>query len=115
MVKDNYDSLPILPWLIAETTASRPYEGIEWSLQVRNSREVERVEALRQKMTAEDIQDFADWVDDRCRLAYKKKVKWFMDCANSKSNRGRDQLYVWISHWLCSWLSSPKKRDSVYD
>ena len=115
MNKDNYDSLPILPWLIAETTASRPYEGIEWSLQVRNSREVERVEALRQKMTAEDIQDFADWVDDRCRLAYKKKVKWFMDCANSKSNRGRDQMYIWISHWLCSWLSSPKKRHSVYD
>jgi len=112
----SYDDLPILPWLIAETTANRPYEGIEWSDKVRNSREVERTEALRQRMTVQDIQNFADWVDKRCRLAYKKKVKWFMKCARSKTNYGRDQLYVWISHWLCSWLANPDKaRKETYE
>ena len=103
-----YDDLPILPWLIAETTANRSYKGIEWGPSVRDSRDVERTEFLRQKMTVQDIQDFADWVDKRCRLAYKKKVKWFMECTESKTNRGRDQMYVWISHWLCSWLSKSK-------
>lgn len=115
MNKDNYDELPILPWLVAETVANKSYTGAEWSPSVRNSYSVEKVEALRAKMTVKDIQDFSEWADARCREAYKRKALWFMKIANSKTNSGRDQLYVWVSHWLSSWLSNPAKRDRIYD
>ena len=63
-----------------------------------------RVEALRQKMTPERIAEFARLVDEKCRAAYEKRAPWFMKIAQSKTNAGRDQLYIFVAHWLHAFL-----------
>lgn len=64
-----------------------------------------RIEALRQAMTSEQVQEFCRQVDIRCRAAYEVRADYFMKCVNSKTNRGRDQLIeVWFRHWLVSFL-----------
>ena len=55
-------------------------------------------------MTSEDIKAFGVYVDERCRKAYEEKKKWFVDIALSKTNQGRDQLYIYVANWLASWL-----------
>lgn len=105
-----YDNLALLPSVVAVAVANRPYTGAEWSSQHRDSRSVERVEAERQQMTEDDIEAFAESVDRHCRAAYKARARWFVKIARAQDNSGRDQLYVWASHWLAAFLLQPKKR-----
>ncbi len=43
-----------------------------------------------------------------CRNAYANKAKWFEKCVKSKTNAGRDQLYVWTAHWLAAYLTNTR-------
>ena len=86
---------------MGETACENPFKGSDrgWTL----------VEKLREKMTSEDIKAFGVYVDERCRKAYEEKKKWFVDIALSKTNQGRDQLYIYVANWLASWLMKRPK------
>ena len=99
--KTPYDQLPLLPNLVAETVCATPYTGAEW--RDGGSLPIAKIEANRLAMTSEDIRAFADSCDERCRKAYDANAKWFLDCV--KNDTGRDQLYVWITHWLAAHLN----------
>lgn len=103
-----YESLSLLPALIAEKVCATPYTGQEWSNP--GFQMVRRTEAARRQMTPEQIQEFTYLCDERCRMAYENKIQWMMECAQAKGNSGRDQLYIWIAHWLASYLQSPKRQ-----
>lgn len=94
-----YDELALMPRLIAETVCGEPYTGHEISNPCPSM--VATVEAARQQM---DVTDFASYADVRCRMAYENKADWFMKIARSRSNRGRDQLYMYVRHWLAAYL-----------
>jgi hypothetical protein len=98
-----YDDLTILPHVIADTVCLTPFTS-EFSARHTSDAEVARVEALRQKMTPERIAEFARLVDEKCRAAYEKRAPWFMKIARSKTSAGRDQLYVFVAHWLHAFL-----------
>lgn len=100
MARKEYEALHLLPAVVAENVCLKPYEGQEFSNP--SPREVARVEALRQKLTDEQIRAFYEYADAKCRIAYESKAKWFMDCL--KGERGRDQLYVWMTHWMVAYL-----------
>lgn len=108
MRKTSYDNLPLLPHLMAEVVCTRVYTGYELSDRVRSAYDVADKEALRQKMTAEDIAEFCELADKRCRAAYAADIDWFLECVEAKDNRGRDQLFVWLTHWLASYLRKPE-------
>ncbi len=97
-----YDDLAIIPSIVAKSVVEEPYTGYEYSNQGHFN--VESLEAKRLAMTLEDRQRFIDYADKRCRDAYEAKADWFMKIIRSKTNAGRDQLYVWISHWLNAFL-----------
>lgn len=101
-----YEDLPLLPHVIAETVCSQVYDGSEISYNSQS--QILAVEAKRQQMTSEEIAEFASLCDTRCRLAFTNRAEWFRKCVRSKSNRGRDQLYVWIRHWLAAFLTDPQ-------
>lgn len=103
-----YENLSILPYLIGETVATQPYKGIEIGNQSCIYVDIEKTEALRLKLTYQQIEEFADWVDRRCRYCYENNVDWFMKIVKSKNNAGRDQLYIWVSHWLSAYLKNPE-------
>jgi len=105
--KTNYDNLPFLPNLIGETVATQPYTEAEFSEGLRSAARIERIEAARRAMTPEAVREFADLCDTRCRLAYAADAGWMMECARAKDNSGRNQLYVYVSHWLASYLTNP--------
>ena len=96
-----YDELAIVPRLIAETVCGEPYTGAEM---LGRAVAVADVEAARQRMTAEQIAEFASFSDERCRVAYERGADWMLKCARSRSNRGRDQLYMYVRHWLAAYL-----------
>jgi len=102
----NYEELPFLPYLIAETICEQEYKMQEYSEGMRTQRDIEPVEAKRKAMTFEQIRDFGTKCDAKCRQAYEAKAKWFMDCVNAKGNAGRDQLYVWLRHWMVVYLKT---------
>lgn len=104
-----YEDLPILPHLIAETICNRPYVS-EFSDQHEDSHETSRVEALRQKMTPAQVAKFAGEVDDRCRVAHANNATWFQKIVRSKTNAGRTQLYGFITHWLHAYLTRRPRR-----
>lgn len=99
-----YEDLALIPLIVAETVANRPYTGIEWSDKVRSQTDVKEIESRRQKLTQEEITRFAERFDALCKIAYQARARWFMKCVNSKSNVGRDQLYMWATHWLVVML-----------
>ena len=102
-----YEDLPLLPNIIAEKVCSEPYLGTEMSEGVRDAAFISRTEAARRKMTPDQVREFADLCDAKCKAAYNSKAKWFVTLAKAKDNRGRDQLAVWITHWLASYLTNP--------
>jgi len=102
--KTAYKDLHILPWLVAETVAERPYTGQEYSRGPLRQSQIDEVETLRVKLTAEGIKEFGEYVDKRCELAYAAKASWFMAIVEAKDNSGRDQLYMWVTHWLVAFL-----------
>jgi hypothetical protein len=103
---DDYESLALNPLIVAETVANRPYTGSEWSVQLRSNALVQKIETKRLKLTPDQITKFAELCDKRCNFAYKHKAKWFLKCVCSKSNAGRDKLYMWCSHWLAAFCES---------
>jgi hypothetical protein len=105
MKKIPYENLPFLPAMIAETICSEEYTEQEWSEGLRNKERANKVEAQRQAMTPEQIDAFAKYVDQRCKDAYELGADYFMKIVRAKGNRGLNQLYVFIRHWLVSWLS----------
>lgn len=103
--RETYDRLALSPSIIAESVCRQTYTGEEISVQSRSSALVEKTERLRQAMTLKQIRKFAEACDDRCRAAYEVQADWFEECVTAKDNSGRDQLYVWTSHWLSSFLT----------
>jgi hypothetical protein len=103
-----YEDLPFLPWLIGETVCQREYKGQEFRPGTVSSQWIAKYEALRKKMTEAQIRDFGLHVDWKCKAAYEAKAKWFMKIIKAKGNAGRDQLYVWATHWMVAWLGKNK-------
>lgn len=99
-----YDQLALIPSVIAETVVTSVYRGTEQSMKIRDARFVMEVEAKRKALTKEQVALFVSQCDKRCRDAYAVKADWFMKCVRSRSNRGRDQLYTWIQHWLSAFV-----------
>jgi len=109
MKKTPFDKLPLIPSIVAEAVCGRVYTCIEFSPELRPFADIERTEAARQKMTPEQVTEFAERCDEICRAAYEANRPWFLKCVHAKDNSGRDQLYVWVSHWLASYLLNPKR------
>ncbi len=105
--KTPYDRIPLVPAIIAETVCSHLYTGAEWSVGTLSPTDISKVEVVRQKMTPAQVREFADLCEQKCRAAYEANAKWMVKCAKAKSNRGRDQLYVYVTHWLASYLHNP--------
>ena len=99
----SYDDLPIIPAIVAEEVLERPYAGNELQSRFSDS-EIKMIEKRRQNLSFEDKQKFITICDQKCRAAYEQKADWFLKCVNSKSSQGRDQLYVWFTHWMVSYL-----------
>src|ERR1017187_8943138 len=97
--KTAYDNLPLLPNLIGETVATRPYTEAEFSAALRCGKCIKRIEAARRAMTPEAVREFADLCDTRCRAAYDAGARWMVKCARATDSSGRDQLYIYVSHW----------------
>lgn len=99
-----YDKLPFIPSIIAESVCRRPYRGCELSgYQATNI--IEKVEELRKNMTDEQVREFSEFCDSKCRLVFDVKSPWFLKLARARGNKGRDQLSeVWFPHWMVSWL-----------
>jgi len=102
--RTDYDELPLIPSLLAESVCQCPYTGEEISLHSRSLITVEKIEKLRQAMTDEQVREFADACDKKCREAYEAQAEWFEECVTAKDNRERDQLRIWVSHWLSAYL-----------
>lgn len=100
-----YHDLHLLPYIVADTVCQQPYTGSEWSWHLRNPHNVAKTEQLRQAMTPEQQREFCQLVDQRCRAAYVARADWFKRCLHGTS--GRDQLYIWVSHWLAAYLANP--------
>lgn len=101
-----YDQIPFTPFLIAAIVLDTVYTGQDISTKLRNQKNIDKVESLRQNMSVEDRVEFANMVDKRCRKAFEIQAEWFMNCVRSKNNKGRDQLYVWVYHWMTSYLTN---------
>jgi hypothetical protein len=104
-----YEQLALRPDIVAVVVAEHEYKGEEWSLQLRDGGLVQQVEERRRKLTRAQVDAFADAVDALCRASYARKARWFMRIVRARGNRGRDQLYTWASHWLCSYALRPEK------
>lgn len=103
-IREAYEDLALMPWVIAETVASQEYTGEEISLKLRDSTFVANTEAKRKLMTNEQIDEFANECDNRCKTAYANEYKWFMKCVRSNTNAGREWMYMYIRHWLSEYL-----------
>lgn len=101
-----YEQLTLLPSVIAKTVCEQEYRMQEMSEAARCDREVAKTESLRKAMTPEQVEEFACICDASCKAAYESKAKWFMQCVR-RGNQGRDQLYVWLRHWMAAFLSNP--------
>lgn len=106
MPKPPFDKLAISPFIIGVCVAEREYTGKELGPFGLGATQIAEIEKRRQAMTSNQIEEFGEYCVVRCRLAYDGDSKWFLDCANSKTNAGRDQLYVWITHWLSGYLDA---------
>lgn len=100
--KTKYADLHILPNIVAETVCGRPYTGNEFSPGLVTPEQIQSVEAQRLAMNHDDIERFASLVDKFCEDAYRRSAKWFLKCLDG--NAGRDQLYIWVTHWLVAYL-----------
>lgn len=103
-----YSDLPFLPNLLAETVCYEPYSGQEWSVARRPGlSQIRKIETLRTGMSRSQISEFGLLCDNRCRAAYEAKAAWFEKIVNSKD--GREELVVFIRHWMTAYLESPEQ------
>lgn len=89
-----YDQLSLIPSVIAGVVVGEAYTGCH----------ADRVEPLRDRLTPDERLAFVDAVDQRCRAAYECRAAWFDKIIKSRTNAGRDQLYVWVRHWLAGYV-----------
>jgi hypothetical protein len=108
MRRKSYEDLSFLPGIIASTVCGREYRGEEMSLALRSQRTVERVEGLRRAMTQEQVDEFGELADERCKAAYEGGMPWFDEVVKARGDRGRELLYMWITHWMAAYLVSPE-------
>lgn len=106
-MKKKYESLSILPSIIASSIALIEYKGEDLSVRSRNAAIINSIEAKRKAMTSEQVNEFSSLVDILCRNAYEADAKWFVDIANASGNKGRDDFGSWASHFLVSYLTDP--------
>ncbi len=92
-MKTPYDHLPLVPTIIAEVVAAQSLDGHP------------DLEAKRRQMTRDEVREFADLCESRCRTAYEANAKWMVKIARMRD--GRDALATWIRHWLVSYLHNP--------
>ena len=104
-----YESLNLIPFIVAESVCMREYKGQDLSEGARSHSLILILESKRKKMTEKEIFDFSSKCDDRCEVAYDAKSMWFEDCVQAIGSNGRDQLYVWMTHWMVSYLINPAK------
>jgi hypothetical protein len=106
-MQEAYEDLPIIPHLVAYIICRCRYTGSEQ----RNlsGDEINRIEILRQQMDDSQLNEFVDACDRRCKAAWETQADWFVRCVRSKNKTGLDQIYIWISHWLASYLTNPSK------
>ena len=97
MKKLIYEHLALVPSIVAEQVCLMPYSGPEQG----------NIENFRLNMPEESKKEFVQLCDQRCREAYNAESVWFMKCVKAKGNTGRDQLYIWLSHWLAAFLKEP--------
>ena len=109
MHRKKYEDLDLLPSVIAEAVCGREYKGEEWGEMLRPTSVIPEIEARRSRMTRESVDEFCRIADNRCRRAYETQASWFEKIVKAKGNGGRDQLYVWLSHWLVAYLTNPEK------
>ena len=102
-----YEHIPFIPGVIARCVTEQPYIGQDMSIQIRSAAHVATVEGLRQKMTPAAVDEFVDLTDRMCRTAFEAGADWFMKCVRSRTNTGRDQMYIWAAHWLSGFLVDP--------
>ncbi len=106
-----YEDLPFLPNLLAETVCAQTYTGSEMgqrsSLFCPSQSVIDKTEEARLAMTPDQIREFSDLCDQRCKLAYEAKAEWFMKCVRATGNNGRDRLFMWLTHWMASFLKNP--------
>jgi hypothetical protein len=100
--KTPYNDLPLVPTMVAMVVVDNAYTGQDISEASRDQKRIAEVEKRRQRMTDPMRQEFIWEVDQRCQDAYDADAKWFKKCL--KGDKGRDQLYIWIAHWLHAWL-----------
>ena len=74
-----YENLPFLPAMIAETICGEEYTEQEYSEGLRSKERAKRIEIKRQAMTPEQVEAFAKYVDERCKIAYELKADYFMN------------------------------------
>lgn len=98
----SYNDLQFLPTVIAKTVCETPYIGRETNNL--SAEFIAQTEAARQAMSVYNVEAFGEFCDRRCRMAYNTRASWFMRCVRAKGNKGRDILYMWITHWLAAYL-----------
>ena len=106
MNRTKYEDLVLSPHFVAGTVIDTVYDGSELS----NSSPIQaaKLESVRQGLPEAHRKEFVTLTDNRCRAAYEVKADWFMKCIRSRSNAGRDQLYIWVTHFLASYLHDPE-------
>lgn len=108
MKRKPYDLLPLVPTVIAEGICAEPYAMQEFSEGNRTQGQIDKIEALRLKMTPEQVTEFADLAEAKCRKAYAAKAAWFEKLLKNRRDGGLGQLHVWIRHWMAGYLVNPE-------
>ena len=64
-------------------------------------------------LTPAQVSWFIRHVDVWTRWFHANNAKWKMSL-EAKDNSGRDQLYVWVNHWLDAYLLNPERYQSQH-
>jgi hypothetical protein len=111
--RTKYEHLPFKFDVMAEAVCSRPYTGEEWSVSARpSSSEISEIDGKRQRMTASQVREFADICDARCKASYEARTPFLQRIIDAED--GRDELYMWLTHWLTSYLMNPEQFRRYY-
>jgi hypothetical protein len=94
-MKVPYDKLPFPPAIVAATVAEQPLHGFS------------QLEDKRQRMTHDQVREFGEICDVRCRASYEAGGI-MADIAAMPGNRGRNELVYWIEHLLTCYLRDPE-------
>lgn len=102
----SYEELSLVPYFIANSVCGTVYTGHE--CKNLSAEHILEIESARKLMDSKKISEFCEQVNNRCRQAYEAKSEWFEKCVNAKGDSGRDQLSIWIIHWLAAYLKKEK-------